>query len=234
MSRKKVLILAPVMASHEQGQELLAMLSFLAPNCQLTVLDPLVNLSELDNEPYYKDWQDRLSLLIEQYDAFIGFSFGAVILQQCFPLFETHGIVDKPIILISAPAFADQTLRERLGQVIAWAQAGQLDKAHNLLMTQVRHPFTADRVSLTCKDIDLACARLNEGLTRVLTTDSRAILSTTLVAHYCFIGEQSYLVNQNHIVFSNKGTLIVVPNAGMRVLQDNVVFCHQKIGEILS
>jgi hypothetical protein len=233
MKKKEMLVLAPVMACHEHSDELRSMLSFLESTYQFTVLDPLVQLSSLDNEQYYKNWQDKLSLLLASYDAFIGFSFGAVILQQCFPLFESQGVQDKPVVLISAPAFADSCLSERLGKVIELAQEGQLQAAYQLLMNQVLYPTVSNDMTSTFNTPKLACNRLSEGLTRVLTTDSRAILSTTSVAHYNFVGEQSFLVNQNHICSSKNGVLIVVPNAGMRVLQDNVGFCHQKIGEIL-
>lgn len=234
MKKKKILVLAPVMACHEHADDLLRMLSFLNPTSELTVLDPLLELSSLSNDDYYKKWQETLSSLLNQYDAYIGFSFGAVILQQCFPLFESQQILDKPVILFSAPAFTDAFLSDRLGKVIEFAQKNQLEAAYQLLMSQVLHPFAPNKVEAIFNDVPTACARLSEGLTRVITTDSRAVLSTTSVKHYHFIGEQSYLVNRNHVFDSKNANLVIVPNAGMRVLQDNVEFCYQKIEEILS
>lgn len=233
MNKKKILVLGPVMACHEQSNELLSMLSFLEPSYQISVLDPLTDLSPLNNELYYKAWKDKLSLLLGSYDAFIGFSFGGVILQQCFPLFESQCIEDKPIILFSAPAFADDCLSERLGKVIELAKASQLQAAYQLLMSQVLYPKAPSNMTTVFNTPELACLRLKEGLMRVITTDSRAILSATSIVHYNFIGEHSYLVNQNHIYSAINSKLILVPDAGMRVLQDNVDFCHQRIGEIL-
>lgn len=233
MPTKKILVLAQAMAFPEQIDELQTMLGFLEPSYQLDFIDPLTELSSLDNKRYYMQWQTRLSALLTHYQAFIGFSFGAVILQQSFPVFEQLGILDKPVILFSAPAFVNQYLEERLGSVVELAQRQQFVEAHQLLMKYVLHPFETGELAVTCANSAVACKRLIEGLTRVTSTDSRTILSTTAVEHYHFVGEQSYLVNKNHIPESTHGKLLVVPNAGMRVLQDNQAFCHRNIREIL-
>lgn len=234
VTTKKILVLAPVMAWHEQTQDIIKMLSFLNNDYEIEIIDPLQSLSDLDNERYYQAFQERLSPMLDDYDAFIGFSFGAVILKQCFNLFEQRSQQRKSIILFSAPAFADEPLRDRLGEVIALAKQLKFELAHTLLMQQVFHPHPLNDIDNTYANPRLACARLSEGLTRVLTTDSRAVLSSTTVVHHHFIGELSYLVNRNNVIAPKHGELFIVPNAGMRVLQNNVAFCQKKMLEILA
>lgn len=231
---KKILVLAPVLAWHEQTQDIRNMLSFLEEyHYQLDIIDPLLTLSVLDNERYYQAVQDQLSPILDNYDAFIGFSFGAVILKHCFKLLEHESLQRKPVVLFSAPAFADEPLKERLGAVVALAQQLKLESAHALLMQQVFHPNSLPDLKHSCDNPELACARLVEGLTRVLTTDSRSILLRTSVVHHHFIGEHSYLVNRSNVIAPKHGALFIVPNAGMRVLQNNAAYCQKKLLEIL-
>ena len=232
MSLQKILVLAPVMAWHEQTHDILKMLAFLQISYEIDIIDPLQTLSALDNISYYQNWQTLLAPFFNEYKVFIGFSFGAVILQQCFHLLEQYQ-QKKSVILFSAPAFSDKTLQQRLGAVITLAKTLQFEAAYTQLMQQVLHPYSLEKIENICDNPRHACARLVEGLTRVLTTDSRAILASTSIVHQHFIGEDSYLVNRNHVMSSTRGELIIVPNAGMRVLSDNVEFCQKKMLEVL-
>lgn len=234
MKKKKILLMAPVMPATEHSQELVKSLSFLSSSYDFHVIDPLSELSNLDNETYYRHWQTRLEPLVDTHDVFIGFSFGAVILQRCFSFLIKENIADKPILLFSAPSFADNALKEKLGKVVALAKQIKLQAAYQLLMQQVLYPAPPKEVSIAADDPALACARLVEGLSRVLTTDLRDTLANNDLRYHHFIGEHSYLVNQHNVVTSKSGTLITVPNAGMRVLQDNAAFCHKKIAGILA
>ncbi len=63
-------------------------LSFLEAVYQIDFIDPLaINKTfsiDISNDVYYQLWQDHLKKWLVNYDAFFGFSFGGVILQQCF------------------------------------------------------------------------------------------------------------------------------------------------------
>lgn len=232
MQKKKILVLAPILTLPEDLGPFLSMLAFLEPNYVLDGLDPLLDLSDLDNEHYYQNWQNTLSGMMHQYDAFIGFSFGAVILQQCFSLFHAENKT-TPIILFSAPSFADKSLTEKLTRVLSLAEEKQLEAANQLKMNYVFHPHPEIEIKIPTHNTELGCARLIEGITRILTTDSCAILQKYPVKYHHFIGEHSYLVNRNNVIVGQAGNVLYVPGASMRVLQDNSIYCYKKIEEIL-
>lgn len=229
--KKKILVLAPILTLPADLEKFLLMLGFLESDYVLDVLDPLLTLSHLDNTHYYQDWQKTLSVNIHEYHACIGFSFGGVILQQCFSLFSDKN--EMPIILFSTPSFADSLLNEKLTGVLRLAENKQLREANQLKINYVAYPNLTEEIRLSPLNKELGCARLVEGITRILTTDSREILEKSSVKYHHFIGENSYLVNQENVIAGKSGTVINVPHAGMRVLTDNPIYCCQRIKDIL-
>ncbi len=59
------------------------------------------------------------------------------------------------------------------------------------------------------------------------------VVNNTKVDHLHLIGECSNLVNNENVVAPKTGCLVQVPQAGMRVLQDNLPFCQKIIIERL-
>lgn len=208
-------------------------LSFLHENYQIDFIDPLVIPAEVDNKAYYHLWEKEIEKRLDHYDAFFGFAFGGVILEQCFALFAD---LKKTILLFSTPTFADQLLMERLGTVVHLCKKNQVIEAINYLYDQVFYPNKPPKqYSFSAMDNEAeAASRLILGLERVLMTDSTSILQESTVKHLHFIGEHSRLVNQANVVAPKKGTLLTVPGAGMRVLQDNPSFCRRVILEQLG
>jgi len=226
---KKILALAPIMPQETDMEGIASTTAFLNKNYQVDFVDPLTYI-ELSKD-YYQLWRHKLKEMLSYYDAFLGFSFGGVILQQCFTLFKD---VKKPIILFSAPTFANKALQEKLGEVIFLSQKNQLDKAITSLYKHVFYPNSLPQGLGVIDNKELAVQRLIGGLQQVLATDSRNILQESSVEHLHFLGEYSDLVNTDNVVAPKGGCLTIVPGAGMRVLQDNPSFCQEKILERLS
>ena len=222
--KKNILVIAPIMPQRSEIESFANTLAFLLPHYNLNVIDPLeiIDIS-LKNHDYYLAWQHYLSHPHQPYDALIGFSFGGVILQQCFSLFEHQPI---PIILFSTPSFADQTLIQTLQQVISLCENNQLEQALDVLYTAVYHPNPSRLQRLKTLNPTEAADRLINGLNRILATNATRLLKTNTVPHLHFIGEQSNLVNFQNVVAPNVGKLLRVPQAGMRVLEDNLLFCQ--------
>ncbi|KTC96851.1 hypothetical protein [Legionella feeleii] len=233
--RKKILTIAPVMPQQSDIESIASTLSFLEVVYQIDFIDPLainetfsVNTS---NEVYYQLWQDHLKKWLATYDAFFGFSFGGVILQQCFSLFADS---KKPIVLFSTPTFADNALQKKLGDVIALCKANRVNDALISLYKEVFSPNEAPLQILPENRVMSAANRLIFGLQRVLDTDATAILEQTMVDHLHLIGECSALVNKENVLAPGIGDLCIVPQAGMRVLQDNPSYCKKLILERLN
>ncbi len=230
----KILTLGPVSAQPEDIQSIAASLSFLKNHFHIDYLDSLSIMKELPNKEYYGLWKEKLANKINSYDAFFGFSFGGIILQQCFSLFEQFS---KPIILFSTPTFANPDLIKKLGNVITLCEENQLEKALRALYEPVFYPNPIPESMIIPSPINQsqqAIKRLIFGLKRVLETDSRKALKAHPVDHLHFIGEYSNLVNNNNVWEAPHGRLVVVPKASMRVLQDNPAYCQKIILEALS
>ncbi|HDS3848518.1 hypothetical protein [Legionella pneumophila] len=231
MAKKRLLIIGPVSTQSSSLRHLSQNLSFLNPYYSIECLDPLVTLQECPDEEYYGIWQNQLKPLIKIYDAFVGFSFGGVILQQCFPILSGE---KKQIILFSTPTFADSILREKLETVISLCSQNKLEEGLSSLYQAVYAPHSIPDASLQYLNRELAIKRLIFGLTKVLKTNCVSILNHCNVNHLHLIGEKSQLVNTNNVIKPSCGQLIVVPEASMRVLESNPTFCKEIIFKALN
>ncbi|HHT9951687.1 TPA: hypothetical protein ACT9K3_001527 [Legionella pneumophila] len=231
MAKKRLLIIGPVSTQSSSLRHLSQNLSFLNPYYSIKCLDPLVTLQECPDEEYYGIWQNQLKPLIKIYDAFVGFSFGGVILQQCFSILSGE---KKQIILFSTPTFADSILREKLETVISLCSQNKLEEGLSSLYQAVYAPHSIPDASLQYLNRELAIKRLIFGLTKVLKTNCVSILNHCNVNHLHLIGEKSQLVNTNNVIKPSCGQLIVVPEASMRVLESNPTFCKEIIFKALN
>ncbi|CAM4467701.1 MAG: hypothetical protein LEGION0403_FIIPPAGN_00227 [Legionella sp.] len=231
MKKKNILVIGPVSAHPEDMASIAKTLTFLTEDYDIDYLDSLSIMEELPNAAYYPLWEQKLATCINDYDAFFGFAFGGVVIQQCFPLFQS---LNKPIILFSTPSFADSPLNQKLGLVVHLCQEDKLEEALQALYEPVFYPNPMPPQSTTNLNRDQAYKRLIFGLTRVLQTDSRPILQNNQIPHLHFIGEYSNLVNNKNVIAAQNGQLVTVPHSSMRVLQDNPTYCQKIILEVLS
>jgi hypothetical protein len=233
--KKKILAIAPVMPQQSDIESIASTLSFLQTVYQIDLIDPLAINNELStdiaNEHYYQLWQAHLSKWLTNYDAFFGFSFGGVILQQNFSLFAQS---KKPVVLFSTPTFADSALQKKLSHVIELCKASRVNDALAFLYKDVFYPHDSPLQILAKSSLAKAANRLIFGLQRVLNTDAKSILQHTTVEHLHLIGEYSNLVNKENVLAPRTGNLFIVPQAGMRVLQDNPPYCKRLILERLD
>lgn len=231
MQKKKILVLTPDTPDPSYIESVVTPLDFLNEEYTIHPLDSLSIMDNVSKDNYYRLWAQELTKHLPHYDAFFGFSFGGVILQQCFPVFAK---VSKPIILFSTPTFADKALAKKLGQVISFCERHEVYEGLESLYQYVYHPNPIPLQSHKPLNIELAAKRVIFGLSRVLETDSTSVLLENEVKHMHLIGEKSQLVNKENVIAPRNGTLLRVPNAGMRMLRDNPSFCRKAILEILN
>jgi len=231
MHKKKILIIGPISIQEDDFTSIAKSLSFLDEQYLVKYIDSLSIMNDLPNQAYYQLWEQKLVQFFNEYDAFFGFSLGGIIIQQCFPLFsKTH----KSLILFSTPTYADSGLTKKLGRVIELCKDKQLEEALNTLYYAVFSPYPLPALSVSVANKNQALKRLLFGLNRVLSTDSTEMLQTNAIRHTHLIGEYSNLVNCNIVIVPPNGHLVTVPQASMRVLQDNPYFCQKIILEVLN
>lgn len=228
---KKILVLTPDTPDPSYIESIISPLAFLENEYLIHPLDSLSIMEDLSNAIFYQQWQKKLAQYLLHYDAFFGFSFGGVILQQCFSLFTN---LKKPIVLFSTPTTADYSLKQKLGTVISLCEQQRVDEAMRSLYQHVYYPNPIPASTHKILDYKTAAQRVIYGLNRVLATDSSNVITNSSVAHLHLIGEQSDLVNKNNVLPGKNTSLVSVPNAGMRMLRDQPAFCQHLILEYLN
>ena len=231
MLKKKILVIAPVLPHEADIESIAKSLAFLYEDYHIDFIDPLTIMQDLPNDAYYKLWEQEIGKKVATYDIFFGFSFGGVILQQCFSLFST---INKTIVLFSTPTRADSALTEKLGNVIKLCQENKVNEALVMLYNDVYYPDNPPAPFPEHPHDAIAAKRLVFGLTRVLETDSTKIVQEARVKHLHLMGENSQLVNAKNVIAPLCGSLVIVPCAGMRVLEANLPYCKQEILKALS
>jgi hypothetical protein len=227
--KKKILAVLPDLPQKSYLKPIADSLAFLNESYHIDYVDPC-DISHTAGEIFYQDCRTWLEERMMDYHAFFGFSFGGVILQQCFSLFER---VQKPIILFSVPSFADAALQEKLSKVITLCEEKRVNEALVSLYEYVFYPRSS-QTSFIIDNPEEAAKRMVFGLQQVLATDARPLLHETNVSYLHLIGEQSALVNGENVRMGKAGRLIQVPQAGMRVLQDNLDYCKQLILDVFT
>ncbi len=226
---KKIAVFLPDLPQLSYLKPIEQSLSFLTPEYGLDFIDPYEIHEEVSNEFYYTKWQERIKNCDTQYDAFLGFSFGGVILQQCYPILEC---LEKPLLLFSTPSFANERLRTKLNRVIELCRKQRVQEGLQYLYQHVSRRALPTTTFPLDNEIETA-QRIIFGLQRVIDTDATEMIRNTQLSYTHFIGEASNLVKRENVILGENGTLWVVPKAGMRVLQDNLPFCQTKILEVL-
>ena len=229
--KQKVLVILPVLPQISYTDEIVQSLHFLNNDCELAVIDPLTWINNRHVNENLQTCRTQLKAAVSDYDAFLGFSLGGVILQQHMDLFENQ---NKPLILFSTPAFADDVLTEKLTEVIRLCDALQVDEALRFLYQFVYHPKPYARTSFNLLNQEASAQRVSRGLRWVLDADNREILQTTTVSQVHLSGASSGLVMPHHLMTGNRGQLFSVPGAGMRVLEDNPLFCQRIVMDALG
>lgn len=228
---KKIFILVAALPLASDIEELRPKFDFLTNDYELHFFDPLAFLHLADDKNYYNLWHNEIQKQLKQFDVFIGISFGGAILQQCFDLFTNE---NKKIILMSTPGFANESLKQQLNNVIEHCRSGQVGNALSGLYQNVFSPFNPPEINYADYENDVAAKRMIFSMSQVVATDARRGLENTSLDYCHFIGEKSQLVTIENIALGKNGKLCVVPNAGMRMLEDNPTFTQHKIVEYLN
>lgn len=230
---KKIIILAPALPKWTEVEAIKKSLSFLEPEYFLYFLDPLVDAIENPQKVTdYFLWENRIKNQLNDCVAIMGFSFGGIILRRCFQLFSQ---LRKKLILVSVPEKIDALLRDRLTKIIEYADKEDVDLAVQEHSKYVFFPSTPLIDNVDVRDKSLICKRLSIGLKAVLDENNynqRNLINNRII-YTVLVGEKSKLVNINHIESSMESRRIIIPNAGMRIFQDNPDFCQSIIKEEL-
>ncbi len=225
----KVLAISPKLPQPSNLEAFSHCLDFLKPQCAITFVDSLEKFENLSFNAFSDYWQQKILSLMDQYDAFIGFSLGGVVLLNCLQEFNSK---NKVIILCSTPSKLEPVLSEKLSAIYNLTKDNQTQEAIHQLNNWIFSKEKEGEDALL-DDKEIVNKRMQFGLGYVLhhPLPERVLQSTTKV--YQLVGENSKLVTKDNIYVTPNTTLCVVPHSGQRVLEDNPEFTQKMIKDWL-
>lgn len=218
MPKRSLLAIAPILPLPNDLKQFSNSLSFLESEVNITWIDPLQNKLHLSKEAYLKTFKRELTDWVNIYDGFIGFAFGAILLQHHLDLFDKH---QKKIILISPPSHIEIELSKKLNQVLMVAKSGDAIEAMQNLHDYIYPSRPYASMAIDQPGQAVICERLIYGLSMVLSLNFPAPLLDIQVAYLQIIGERSNLVRAENLIITPNSVTKTISNAGMRVLEDN-------------
>ncbi|MFN8407130.1 MAG: hypothetical protein U0X71_06585 [Sphingobacteriaceae bacterium] len=156
-------------------------------------------------------------------DALIGLSFGGAILQNL------ASIIPRPVkvFLMSTPAIISTMLQEKLDLLIHLLKKRDAILAEKTLLSLI----TKEETNLSLQHYDEpAIQRLLFGFQTLLTHH----ITHQQPNIYNLYGDQSRLVTQADIFPKESPNTFSIPNAGMRILEDNNAYVIQLLQTIMS
>lgn len=162
-----------------------------------------------------------------KYDCIIGFSFGGVILQYILNI-----ISNEKIILISSPTIMSGELQSKLLSLKNLLVKNQILKALQELQQYVS--LNSHIVTNTCytqQDLIIVKDRMLKGFNMILDMEENSVLGLKYIIS--IVGEKSNLVTIEDICLPPSNNYIV-PQSGMRVLEDNPNAVRQIIDNFIN
>lgn len=227
---KDLLAMSPKLPQASDLKPFSQCLDFLKPDYNITWVDPLEKFINLSYEEYAEYWKHKINSWVESYDAFLGFSLGAVLLQDNLNQFLNR---NKVIILFSPPSVIDEILKKKLTTVLNASRAGQTKQAIEILHQYVFLETHMDYEKVRLEPWSVIANRVEFGLGYVLEHIIPNNLNECETPVYQLVGEQSRLVTKNNVFMTPKSILQVVPHAGNRILEDNPTFSQAIVKEWL-
>lgn len=230
LNMKKVLILSPILFNWQEITIIKESLKFLNVIADIDYIDS-TSSGKIANsaQDFFLDWRDKMMLIRDKYDIFIGFSFGGVVLQQVINILK-----GKKIIFISSPFKPSHQLKTRLNAIKILLQSGKIESGLTLHNSYVFAPFNPPANKIECTNCARDIDRVINGYSILLDTDSTIKLMQADTRSINLIGEKSSLVTVGDVFTNEFHTIVKIPSSGMRVLQDNPSFTHKIITDFIN
>jgi len=232
MKKRKLQAIGPICPSRDDMIKIDRDLGFLKESYEMEFLDPLMDIPlNVNVNSFYKTWTKKLKNSHVNYQGFLGFSLGGVILQKCIGMLRER---DMPVVLFSTPSFVNNSLKDQLGNIMKKLENHEVESAVRELNKRVYYPNNPPKLNISKYNKNEVNHRLQEGFKLILNDQMKDSVNEEEVEYLHLVGEESVLVNSENVLQTGKGKVEYVPCAGMRVLRDNKDYCRKIIMEYLS
>ncbi len=237
-----ILILGPVTPAWSGGEFCMGLIAALTEQGYCVyVLDSVHYLGDLPLQRSSEEIIDSLAGVIsEQFpniQCIMGYALGGTLACKLAHRLEhvTH------VVSLSGPGFIDAPLCQALSDLNVPLRQGDLASALFALAKSVAPkgsiPSQGHIDAIPDDDQHLACTRMLNGFEFLLQLDAREDLAKFKGNALCVVGELSQLATRDNQALQSGNslhTLVVVPNAGMRVLCDNIEYTISEISSWLK
>ncbi|QIV94078.1 hypothetical protein [Allofrancisella frigidaquae] len=229
---KKVAVIGPILARWKDHVYLMKPFDkLLNQELRFEAIDPLTFCYGCDSlEQARNNFLGWLKLNKNEYDIFMGFALGGTLIQT---VFDDGTLDDKKVILFSSPSIADKGLKTKIGKILEY-----LDKADltNALITKEKIAANLDDYVIKHELSEIeekeAIERMQLGFNLILQANL-SILEKVPKNTKVYIGEKSQLATLNNVRLpTNKQ--VIVPNASMRLFQDNLDFMLNELDKTIK
>lgn len=217
MANNTLVIMAPIMPTENHLDQIKKNVAKLNLGYNLKVYDPLMfkGQSFIEGKQF---WHQQLSIDIQQgVRAFIGFSFGAVLLLQ---LLSDYSDIKLKLALVSMPYPMRKPLKENLSDVRKMCQLDQTNLAIQQLYKKVYLPLQSVPNSFQNLDLVEAKKRFIFGFDWLFELNEESVKISNNLSVMHLLGAESKLVNIDTIYDLNEVPRKLIKGSGMRVLED--------------
>lgn len=233
MKKREAVILAPVMPVWDEGKFCAPLVMLLAEKgYRVTVIDTLTLIQDASPERAVEALCQELDARFQPPYLLAGFAMAGTLVQLLAP--HLNGL--SGVISISAPGFADQQLKTRLGQLVSLLEEGDAELAVDVLHQFVvpeGQPAPAGRFTLPDAAKASAIQRMLTGFALLLNMDAREAIASYSGKYLAIVGEKSQLASWDNQTHSVQPTHLYrrIPKAGMRPWNDNPAAMNALLNE---
>lgn len=233
MKKKEAVILASVMPVWDEGLFCAPLVTLLAEKgYRVTVIDTLTLIQDASPERAVESLCQALNAPFQHPYLLVGFAMAGTLVQLSAP--HLNGL--SGVISVSAPGFADQLLKTRLGQLVSLLEEGDAEHAVDVLHQFVvpeGQPAPEERFTLPDAEKAPAIQRMLTGFALLLNMDARHAIACYSGKYLAIVGEKSQLASWANQTHSALPTHIYkrIPKAGMRPWNDNPAAMNALLNE---
>lgn len=223
MKKREAVILAPVMPVWDEGQFCAPLVTLLAEKgYSVNVIDTLTLIQDASPERAVEVLCQALNARFQPPYLLVGFAMAGTLVQLLAP--HLNGL--SGVISVSAPGFADEQLKTRLGLIISLLEKNEAEHAVDILhQFVVPEGQSVQEGRFTLSDAAKASAvqRMLTGFTLLLNMDARNAIACYSGKYLAIVGEKSQLASWENQTHSAQPTHLYrrIPKAGMRPWNDN-------------
>ncbi|QIV96477.1 hypothetical protein EDC55_11934 [Allofrancisella inopinata] len=229
---KKVAVLGPILARWKDHVYLMKPFDKLSnQKLKFKAIDPLIFCYGCDSLKQAKNnFLGWLKLNKNEYDIFMGFALGGTLIQTVFD----EGILDdKKVILFSSPSIADERLKSKISKILDYLDKADLTSA---LIAKEKIAANLDDYVINYKLSKMekieAIERMQLGFNLILQANL-SVLEKVPKNTKVYIGEKSQLATPNNVKLPTDKQ-VIVPNASMRLFQDNLDFMLNELDKTIK